>query len=131
MRRLIQEELEAVFLAPGVDYRSLSTAWVIINHAEHEGGIELHQALERVRKQSYEVSIFADKILQSGDLDDVVYVIDKLVAETEHKNIWSRECLRMLQAWRARTLMQVVIDKRNVAQRDKSPTLRLCRFRKL
>jgi hypothetical protein len=68
MRRLSTQQLEEVFLGSGVNPRSISTAWVIINRAEHEKGIDLRHALECVRMQSFEVSVFVEKILQPCDL---------------------------------------------------------------
>ena len=112
MRRLSEQLLTDLFLAPGADTVSLSTFWVIINRPKHERGIDLRQALERVRMQTFEVSIFVEKILRPEDLEDVVYVIDMLSAEVKESDLRSRQCLRMLHAWRAKTLMQIVIEKR-------------------
>ena len=112
MRKLSEQLLRDTFMAPGADTIALSTFWVILNRAIHERGIELRQALERVREQPYEVSIFVEKILQPDDLGDVVYVIDKLSAEITDAHVFAQKALRMLQAWRARALMQIVIDKR-------------------
>ena len=66
------------------------------------------------------MSIFVEKILRPEDIDDVVYVIDMLSTDVKDSDIWSLQCLRMLQSWRARTLMQIVIDRRNAAKRAKS-----------
>ena len=116
MHRLTMQQLEDVFLAPGTDTTLLSTFWVILNRAKHERGVELRQALERVRMQPSEISVFVEKILQPEDLDDVIYEIEKLSAELTEKNLFAPRALRMLQAWRAKMLMQIVIDKRNAAQ---------------
>ena len=116
MRRMTEQHMREAFLTPDIDSVSLSTFWVIINRAKNERGIDLRQALERVRRQTLEVSIFVEKILRPEDLDDVVYVIDKLAAEVKQTDVWSLQCLRMLQSWRARMLMQIVIERRRSAQ---------------
>lgn len=122
MRRLTEQHMRETFLTPDIDSVSLSTFWVIINRAKNERGIDLRQALERVRRQTLEVSIFVEKILRPEDLDDVVYVIEMLIAELKDTDIWSWLCLRMLQSWRAKTLMQIVIDKRSAMQAQKNFT---------
>ena len=76
----------------------------------NRGGIDLRGALELVRTQLPEVSLIVEKILQPTDLADVEYVIEMLVEEDAANRIWDRQCLRLLQAWRAKTLMQNVID---------------------
>jgi hypothetical protein len=106
--------LEDAFLVQDVDKMALGTFWVIINRAKHERGIDLRQALQRIRYQAFDVSIFLEKIVQTDDLDDVVHVIEMLESENIDGNLFIPESLRLLQAWRARTLMQIVIKKRNV-----------------
>ena len=113
MRKLSEQQLKEAFLAPGADTVSLSTFWVIINRARHERGIDLRQALQRIRNQAFDVSIFVEKILQPDDLDDVVHVIEIIEAENPDGNIFLPRSFGLLQAWRARVLMQIVIDKRN------------------
>ena len=112
--------MRETFLTPEIDSVELSTFWVIINRAHHERGIDLRQALERVRRQTCEVSIFVEKILRPKDLAEVIYVIEMLTAQVKESDIWSLRCLRMLQAWRAKTLMQIVIDKRNATRQAKN-----------
>lgn len=111
--RLTQKQLEDVFLALGGDTISLSTFWSIVHYARSNDGVELRAALHRVRKQSREAAIFAERILQPADLDDFVYVIDALSAEITGDDISTRESLRRLQAWHAGAMIQDVIQKRN------------------
>ena len=113
MRKLTEQQLKDAFLSPGADTVSLSTFWVIIDRAKHEGSVDLLQALQRIRMQAFDVSVFIEKILQPVDLDDVVHVIEMLQAENPDGNLFPPASLSLLQAWRARTLMQIVIDKRN------------------
>ena len=81
-------------------------------YAEDDDGIELRYALSCVRKYTYEVSVFVEQILQPSHIDDVVYVIELLSADSAKRHFQAHESLRMLQAWRAKTLMQLVIEKR-------------------
>ena len=113
MRKLSLQQLEEAFLAPDVDTFRLGTFWVILNRAKHERGIELRQALQRIRMQAFDVSIFVERILRPEDLDDVVHIIEMLQAENLGVNLSPPTSLGLLQAWRARALMQIVIDKRN------------------
>ena len=91
----------------------VSENWHLTYRAHNAVGLELRDALVLVRNQSSEVSLFVEKILQPDDLEDVEYVIEILAEEDAKNRIWDRKCLRMLQAWRASTLMQIVIEKRN------------------
>jgi hypothetical protein len=111
MRKLSMQELEDAFLCPDVDKMSLSTVFVIINRARHERGIDIRQALQRIRYQAFDVSIFLEKIVKTDDLDDVVHVIEMLEAENINGNLFFPGSLRLLQSWRAKTLMQIVIEK--------------------
>ena len=111
--RLTPIQIADVFGDPNIDSRALRENWYIAYRAQNEGGLELRDALELVRNQPSEMSAFVEKILQPADLADVEFVIEILVEEDAVNRIWDRKCLRMLQAWRARTLMQIVIDKRN------------------
>ena len=112
MRRLTQQELEDVFLAAARETLDLSLYWTISHWARQHSGIELRTALRQVRRETKKMSIFIDKILHASDLDDVVYVIDVLASEIGKGDLPGTACLSLLQAWRARTLMQSVIDKR-------------------
>jgi hypothetical protein len=49
--------------------------------------------------------------LQKSDLDDVECVIEKLISDTDYQFFQADTCLKMLQSWRARTLMRIVIEK--------------------
>ena len=98
----------------------LSTARLIMYYAEEDEGIELRYALSCVRKYTHEVSVFVESILQPSDLDDVIYVIERLSDDAKKIHFQAHESLRMLQSWRAKTLMQIVIDKRNAAQQVKN-----------
>lgn len=111
------QELEHAFLGPDVDKMSLGTFWVIINRAKHERGIDLRQALQRIRYQAFDVSIFLEKIVKTGDLDDVVHVIEMLESENIDGNLFPPRSLCLLQTWRARTMMQIVIEKQKVMNR--------------
>ena len=122
MRKLSMQELQDAFLGPDVDTMALSTFWVIINRAKHERGIDLSQAPQRIRNQAFDVSIFVEKILQPDDLDDVVHVIEIIEAENPDGNIFLPRSFGLLQAWRARALMQIVIDKRSAMQQQKTFT---------
>ena len=88
---------------------------MLINHAKKHGDVDLREALTLVRSEKYEIAIFVGYILQSSDTDDVDYVLELLSADIRQGYSWATECWRMLQAWRTRTLMQIVIDKRNAA----------------
>ena len=122
MRRLTAQHLRETFLTPEIDSVQLSTFWVIINRAHHERGIDLRQALQRIRNQAFDVSIFVEKILLLDDLDDVVHVIEMLGAENPDGNLFLPRSLGLLQAWRARALMQIVIDKTTAMQAKKTFT---------
>ena len=111
--RLTLKTLQDAFLESGFSESQLSTARLIMYYAGEDIGIELRYALICVRKYSYEVSVFVESILQPSDLDDVNYVIEKLREETKTVNFQAHESLRMLQAWRARVLIQIVIDTKN------------------
>ena len=91
---------------------------MLINHAEKHGDVDLREALTLVRSEKHEISIFVGYILQSSDNDAVDYVIELLTADIKQGYFGAPECWRMLQSWRARMLMQIVIDKRKVAQRS-------------
>lgn len=112
MRKLTQQELQDAFLKPGLDAIDLGAYWDIAHYARRNHGVSLREALHTARKRRREVSVFVEKILRTSDLADVVYVIDSLGAETTDGNTEPGECLRLLQTWLARTLMQSVIDKR-------------------
>ena len=91
----------------------VSENWHFTYRAHNAVGLELRDALVLVKNQSSEVSLFVEKILQPADLADVECVIEMLLEEDAKNRIWDRKCLQMLQAWRAKTLMQIVIEKRN------------------
>ena len=110
MRRLTTRQLADAFMASGFSSDEISTYWVILERAYTEDGIELRDALLCVREQTVEVSVFVGHILQPADLDDVVHVIDRLAADVKNRKIWSSDCLPPLRAWRAKVLMQIVID---------------------
>lgn len=109
--RLTLDQLEDIFFNRKAETTELGTFKIIIHIAEKEDGIELRQALARIRKQRYEVSVFVEKILQNSDIDDVDYVIELLSADIKECYMWALECMHMLQSWRAKTLMQIVIEK--------------------
>ena len=111
--RMTTRQLTDIFGDPGVDSTVLRENWFVAYRAQNEDGLELRDALELVRNQPGEVSAFVEKVLQPSDLADVEYVIEMLVEEDAVNRIWDRKCLRLLQSWRARTLMQIVIEKRN------------------
>lgn len=110
-------QLAEVFGDPGVDSNAVRENWYIAYRAEYEGCIELRDALELARHQPTEVLTFVEKVLRPADMTDVEYVIEMLVEEDAANRIWDRQCLRQLQAWRARALMQIVIEKRNAIDR--------------
>lgn len=122
MRRLSLQQLEDAFLSADINRFWLGTFWVILNHAKHERGIDLCEALQRIRMQAFDVAVFVEKILQQEDLDDVVHVIEMLQAENPPGNPYLPASLGLLQAWRARTLMQIVIYKRNAAHQGQRNT---------
>ena len=110
--RLTHKTLKQAFLESGFSELQMSTARLITAYAEDDG-IELRHALTCLRKYRYEVSVFVESILQPSDLDDVIYVIEMLSDDAKKVHFRAHESLRMLQAWRAKTMMQIVIDKRN------------------
>ena len=118
--RLTYKHLNEVFHEPGADTLFSGAFWFVIFRAKRDKGIELREALECVRKNPLEVSIFVEKILQPSNLEDVVNVIDMIVAEKKRDDIYLEESLRMLHAWRAKTLMMNVISMRNKISRDMS-----------
>lgn len=111
--RLTPEYLRSVFLECGYDEFELNSAWLVTHRSKEEKGIKLRYALDCVREQAANVSVFVEHILQPSDLDEVSYVIERLYADSEKRKFKAAESLRMLQAWRAHTLMQIVIEKRN------------------
>ena len=113
MRRLTQDELEEVFLTPVLDKLDLKLYWTLVHWARANTGMKLRTALRQVRRQPENMSLFIDKILRAPDLDDVVDVIDLLASEIGKGDVPGVACLGMLQAWHARTLMGIVIAKRN------------------
>lgn len=113
MRTLTHQDLEDAMMKSGVDSVKLSTYWSIVYRAQIHGNIGLREALHRVRGQHEEISVFVGQVLNPSDLDDVVYVIDALQGEKLGNDSSGANGLRMLCAWRARVLMQVVVDKRN------------------
>lgn len=114
--RLTLKTLQEAFLESGFSELQLSNARLIIYYAKEDDGIELRYALSCVRKYAYEVSVFVENILMPSDLDDVEYVIEKLCDDAKKSHFEAHESLRMLQVWRAKTLMQIIIDKRSAAQ---------------
>lgn len=113
--RLTIEQLEELFplhdeVPDGV---RLSSVWIIMRKARKEDGIDLRDALYCAKKDIPETSIFIEKVLQPSDLDDVAYVIDMLLSENTDGVVWAPQCLTILHAWRAKTLMMNVIAKRN------------------
>ena len=61
MRKLTQQELEEVFLAPALETLDLKLFWTISHWARAHAGIELLTALHRVRRQIREMSMFVEK----------------------------------------------------------------------
>lgn len=112
MRKLTKEEINEAFLTPGLETMHLGVYWDICHYARRNHGVPLREALYTIRKRRREVSVFVDKIIRTSDLDDVVHVINALRAEITDSDIEASECLQMLQIWRARTLMKIVINKR-------------------
>ena len=113
MRRLTQDDLEEVFLTPALDKLDLKLYWTLVHWARADTSMKLRTALRQVRRQPENMSLFIDKILRASDLDDVVDVIDLLASEIAETDLPGITCLGMLRAWRARTLMGIVIAKRN------------------
>ena len=113
MRRLTEDDLDAAFPEWGVDVTDVGAYSTVINRARRQDGIELQQALAQLRRQKQEVEVFVEKVLVPSDLANIEPVIDMLAKEIDGSDWWNPECLRLLQAWRAKVLMQIVIDKRN------------------
>jgi hypothetical protein len=109
--RLTLEQLEDAFSKSEYEGFFFSTFWVLISHVKKYGDVDLREALELVRAQEYEVTVFIEQILQKSDLDDVECVIEKLVSDTDYQFFQAGTCLKMLQSWRARTLMRIAIEK--------------------
>ena len=114
--RLTHKTLKQAFLESGFSELQMSTARLIVYYAEKDEGIELRYALSCVRKYKYEVSVFIESILQPSDLDDVIYVIERLSDDAKKVHFKAHESLRILQAWRAKILMMNVIERRGSAQ---------------
>jgi hypothetical protein len=109
--RLTLEKLEDAFLDIDKETIGIFTFLSINHHLKEGDSIDLREALEFFRNDFHEVSVFVEKILRSSDIADVEYVIEILVEEDAVNRIWDRNCLRLLQAWRAKTIMQIVIDR--------------------
>ena len=119
MRLLTTQQIETAFCNHETHD---GTFWAIIGIAKRDAGIEVRQALEILRFNRIDLAIFIEKILQPGDIDDVDYVIDLLERQMTEVSWLDKLCLILLQAWRARSLMQIVIDKRNAMQQQKTFT---------
>lgn len=115
--RLTLEKLQYAFLHCGYDTYKFSTAWVLIDHAKKHGDIELREALELVRSQAYEVTVFIDQILELSDVDDVSYVIEKLISDPDYRFFNRGNCLKILLSWRSGALMRIVIEKQKAMNR--------------
>jgi hypothetical protein len=117
MRLLTKQHIDDAFSNWDQDVTDVGQFLVVLKLAESDGGIELRQALEIVRRRRREVAVFIERILQPSDLDEAVFVIDLLTKDLSEFDSWDDMCLTLLQAWRARVLMQIIIEKRNVMNR--------------
>ena len=111
--RLTSLQINDAFIKPAELMEQFTTAWVLIGRANEEAGIELREALYIVRRQHDEIAVFVDRILDESHFDDVVFVIDQLCGEMSDPDFSGSVSLQMLHAWRARVMMQIVIDRRN------------------
>ena len=113
MRRLTVQKLESAFLDFDKETIGLFTFLSINRELKKEDFIDLREALIFLRNDWREIAAFVEKILQPNDIDYVDCVIELLIADIRVGFGSAPECLRMLQAWRAKMLMQIIIDRGN------------------
>ena len=112
MRKLTQHVLENAFRASGIEMTDAGVFWGVSHFCRKHDGMALREVLKSVRNSPVDVSIFVKTVLQPSDIDDVAHVIEALNEDTKSLDGGSLDSLLMLQSWRAKALMQIVIDKR-------------------
>ena len=117
MRKLTSEQLHEAFPMSKFDMMDTISFYAIVQQAQEDDGIDIRYVLEQVGTQPRGVSVFVEKILLASDLDDVLFVIDKIISEKKDDDVFAIEAIRKLRAWVAKTSMINVIKKREGADR--------------